>query len=298
MINIKPIKASSETHNYRKREYKHVEKDLKKLNEHWENMSVHEMTKKVQKYCKDTSKRKMQKNAQPIREGVILINPEHTMADLKRLAKRLEEEFKIECFQIHIHKDEGHHEKIGKDKNEKGDWKPNLHAHMVFRWQDMETGKVKRLWSADLSRMQSVVAETLKMERGELKTQSNRERLEPVAFKVQKEELHLKELEQKKIESDKELMSLLEREESEKERISLAKAKEVQIKSLETSSMNLKRNTHLIQKDSLNQAKMTLIGQLVLLKRKLMNLKERLTRNPSPKAIERGTNRDNKNRGI
>ena len=97
----------------------------------------------------------------------------------------MEEKFGVKCFQIHIHKDEG-----------KTEDKLNLHAHMVFRWQDMETGKTKRVNKAGMSQLQTLVANTLSMDRGELKTNSNRERLEPIEYARQQEEIRLAELQE------------------------------------------------------------------------------------------------------
>jgi hypothetical protein len=69
----------------------------------------------------------------------------------------------------------------------------------------MKTGKTLKLNRQDLSKIQDYVAESLAMERGELKSNTNIERLEAVEYKRQQEELKLKkitlelqELEQKK----------------------------------------------------------------------------------------------------
>ena len=166
------------------------------------------MQKKIESYCKATSKRKLQKNATPIREAVVLIKPDHTMEDLVDLADKIKDEFGIECFQIHIHRDEG------KSRDDL-----NLHAHMVFRWQDMETGKTMRVNKLGMSQLQTLVANALGMERGKLKENSNRERLEPTEYKRQQEELRQKELqeqndilEQKKMKSELELQNLLKEE--------------------------------------------------------------------------------------
>lgn len=186
MINVKPVKASSEVHNNRRIDYDYVRSEYSHRNENWEDSSILSMQKEIEKYCKDVSGRKLQKNSTPIREAVVLLNPDHTMTDLGYLATQLEKEFGIQCFQIHIHRDEGHwHEK----KDEPKVWKENLHAHMVFRWQDMKTGKTKRLNKLEMSQMQTLVAKSLGMKRGELKTNSNRERLEPIEFKRKQEEL-------------------------------------------------------------------------------------------------------------
>jgi hypothetical protein len=65
---------------------------------------------------------------------------------------------------------------------------------MVFDWQDKTKGTMLRNTKLDMSQIQTLVAEVLKLERGELKTNSNRERLEAVEYKTQQETLKLQEL--------------------------------------------------------------------------------------------------------
>jgi len=185
-INFKPIKANSEHHNERKGEnLKYVHSDLTPNNESWKADEIDSKLSKIQKFCKEVSGRKLQKNAVPIREGLVNLNGHHTMQDLKVLADELHVKFGIECFQIHIHRDEG----VSKDKL-------NYHAHMVFSWQDLNTGKTLKLHRHHMSKIQTVVASALGMERGELRENSNRERLEVIEYKAQQEELRLQELQE------------------------------------------------------------------------------------------------------
>lgn len=189
-INFKPIKEQSEQHNYRTQNLDYVEKEFSSMNENWQSHSVAEMEREIKRYCKEKSGRKLQKNSTPIREAVVNINQYHLMDDLKKLADRLEKEKGMKCFQIHIHRDEG--------RWENDQFIFNYHAHMLFRWQDMETGKTLRLNKADMSQIQTLVAEEMKMERGELKENSNRERLEAVEYKVKERKKELELIEQKK----------------------------------------------------------------------------------------------------
>lgn len=179
-INFKPIKAQSEQHNDRTQNLDYVESEFSVNNENWKSHSIQDMEREIKKYCKEKSGRKLQKNATPIREAVVNLNQHHSMDDLKKLAGRLQEEKGMKCFQIHIHRDEG--------RWENDEFKFNYHAHMVFRWQDMETGKTLRLNKMDMSQIQTLVSDQLGMERGEFKENSNRERLEAVEYKVQQEE--------------------------------------------------------------------------------------------------------------
>lgn len=187
-INFKPIKALSEQHNERTQKLDYVESEFSVNNENWKSHSIQEMEREIKRYCKEKSGRKLQKNATPIREAVVNLNEHHSMDDLKKLAGRLQEEKGMKCFQIHIHRDEG--------RWENDEFKFNYHAHMVFRWQDMESGKTLRLNKADLSQIQTLVAEDLGMERGDFKENSNRERLEAVEYKVQQESIKQKKLQE------------------------------------------------------------------------------------------------------
>lgn len=198
-IHFSAIKENSTSHNERKAELDYVYKDLSQDNESWKSHEVDEKLKEIQSSCKEISGRKLQKNAIPIREAVVNLNKHHTMDDLKRLSRHIEGHTGIECFQIHIHRDEG-----------KSRLDLNYHAHMVFGWQDKKTGKMLRLNRTDMSKMQTLVAKSLDMERGELKVNSNRERLEPIEYKRQEEEkklsllkLEINDLEQKKNEADR-----------------------------------------------------------------------------------------------
>ena len=184
-INFKPIKASSERHNERLQDLDYVIPELTRNNESWKSSSISSMQKHIESECRRISGRKLQKNAEPIREAVVNLNANHSMDDLKRLGQALENRFGIQCFQIHIHRDEG---KSSEDLN--------YHAHMLFSWQNKATGKTLKLNRADLSQIQDLVAETLQMQRGELRENSNRSRLEAVEYKVQQESIKLQQLQQ------------------------------------------------------------------------------------------------------
>jgi len=203
-INIKPILATSEAHNQRKVELDYNYPNLKKNNEQFIVSSVAERRQKIEEYCKKKSGRKLQKNATPIREAVVNLNADHSIDNLKIFASELQKTFGIDCFQIYLHRDEG------KSENEL-----NHHAHMVFDWQDKKTGKMVRLNKIQMSQMQTMTARILEMERGELKVNSNRERLEPIEYKRQQEEKKIELLKEKK----KELNNRIDQLESETKRL-------------------------------------------------------------------------------
>lgn len=71
--------------------------------------------------------------------AVALIKPDTTMQDLEVVAKHFETKYGFQCYQIAIHRDEGHY-----PKNVKGDPTPleiNHHAHFEFITLDKNTGK-------------------------------------------------------------------------------------------------------------------------------------------------------------
>ena len=197
-INFKVAKSDSEIHNFRKKSFDYIRKDLTHKNEYWMEQKIADRIQKIESYCKEKSGRKLQKNAMPIREAVVVIKENTTMQDLHNLSKRLEEELKILIFQIAIHKDEGHFDKETKE------WKPNYHAHLVADWQDLETGKTLKHQSFHYSKMQDLAAECLEMERG---ISGSLTRLEAVEFKIKKKEEDLKILEERYSQMQQEMES-------------------------------------------------------------------------------------------
>ncbi|MDV3753498.1 hypothetical protein CMU20_00540 [Elizabethkingia anophelis] len=187
-INFKAAKPDSEVHNFRKKTFDYIRKDLSSKNEYWQEEKIADRLIKIENYCKERSARKLQKNAMPIREAVVVIKEDTTMLELQNLANKLQEELRIRIFQIAIHKDEGHYDK------ETNEWKPNYHAHLVADWQDLETGKTLKHQSFHYSKMQDIAAECLEMERG---ISGSIGRLEAIAFKIQKKEEEYKQLVEK-----------------------------------------------------------------------------------------------------
>ena len=218
MINLKAIKPSSEHHNERKKDFDYVKKELTPNNETWKSDDVLSRTKTINKICKEVSGRKLQKNAEPIREAVVLLEPHHTMEDLKSLSDELKERFGMECFQIHIHRDEGH-------INDKNEWIPNLHAHMVFDYQDKKTGNTLKLSRLDYSQMQTIVAVELRMQRGEIRENSNRERLEAVEYRRKMVEQQNEKLEKQNFVLEQKKNELIDGNRWLRERIDAAKSR-------------------------------------------------------------------------
>ena len=180
-IHFVPVKSGSEIHNLREKELDYVIKKLTPNNEHWvdpryEGQTLADIRKEIADRYQTHVGQKMQAKAAPIREAVIVIKPDTTMADLQLLAKQLEKEFGIKCIQLHIHRDEG----FSKDNPDPS--KLNLHAHFVADWTHAN-GTSLRLTPQDTSKMQTIGAECLKMERG---SSSNVKHLNAVQYKEKK----------------------------------------------------------------------------------------------------------------
>lgn len=157
-INVQPVKGGSEEHNKRKKKLDYVRKDLSHLNEYWECDTQANRLANIKALYQSKTGQKMQAKATPIREGVVVIQQSTTMEDLHRLADAYRDRLGVEVFQIAIHRDEGY-------QNSK-EWKPNLHAHLVFDWTNHETGKSVKLNRQKMAEMQTITAEVLGMERG------------------------------------------------------------------------------------------------------------------------------------
>lgn len=157
-VNVQPVKGGSEEHNKREKQLDYVRKDLSHLNQYWESDTQANRLANIKALYQSKTGQKMQAKATPIREGVVVIQDSTTMADLHRLADAYRDRLGVEVFQIAIHRDEGY-------QNSK-EWKPNLHAHLVFDWTNHETGKSVKLNRQKMAEMQTITAEVLGMERG------------------------------------------------------------------------------------------------------------------------------------
>ena len=114
--------------------------------------------------------------------AVVNIKPDTTMQDLERLSKHFNDKYGFQCYQIAIHRDEGHTDEDGKKQI-------NHHAHLEFVTLDKNTGinRQRELTPQKLRELQSEVSQILQMQRGEDKRKSGRERTEPREYAKQKE---------------------------------------------------------------------------------------------------------------
>lgn len=134
----------------------------------------------------------------PIREGVLLVRSDTTLADVRKFGEECQRRWGITPLQIFLHKDEGHWlngqpEAEDRESFKVGDrwFKPNYHAHIVFDWMNHETGKSRKLNDDDMMQMQTLASDILLMERGQSKAVTGKEHLERNDFIIEKQKAEL-----------------------------------------------------------------------------------------------------------
>ena len=247
-IHIKPCNiASSEAHNRRTAEYMrnigesriYVVSKLSTDNEQWVNpdfgtTELRTHYDNIKRMVKEKTGRAMQekererkgKNGKiikvagcsPIREGVLLIRADTTLADVHKFGEECKQRWGITPLQIFLHKDEGHWLSGQPEAEDResfqidGKWfKPNYHAHIVFDWMNHDTGKSCKLNDEDMTEMQSLASDILLMERGQSKTETGKEHLERNDFIIKKQKAELQRIEETKRHKEQQV-SLAEQE--------------------------------------------------------------------------------------
>ena len=163
----------------------------------------------IQKYTENTRQKFQAKSFEW--SAVVNIKPDTTMQDLENLAKHFNDKYGFQCYQIAIHRDEGH-------KDENGEKQINQHAHMEFITLDKETGKqnfkMRDFSKQKMREIQTEVAEILQMERGKDKRLTGANRIEPRKYAQLKEQekAAIKETKIKAAKQIKELKTELEAE--------------------------------------------------------------------------------------
>ena len=117
----------------------------------------------------------------PIREGVLLVRSDTTLADVRKFGEECQRRWGITPLQIFLHKDEGYWlngqpEAEDRESFKVGDrwFKPNYHAHIVFDW--------------------TLASDILLMERGQSKAVTGKEHLERNDFIIEKQKEEMKRL--------------------------------------------------------------------------------------------------------
>ena len=232
-IHIKPCNiVSSEAHNRRTAEYMrnigesriYVVSKLSTDNEQWVNPdfgttelrthydNIKRMVKeKTGRVMQEKERERKGKNGKiikvagcsPIREGVLLIRADTTLADVHKFGEECKQRWGITPLQIFLHKDEGHWLSGQPEAEDResfqidGKWfKPNYHAHIVFDWMNHDTGKSCKLNDEDMTEMQSLASDILLMERGQSKTETGKEHLERNDFIIKKQKAELQRIEE------------------------------------------------------------------------------------------------------
>ena len=247
-IHIKPCNTkSSEAHNRRTAEYMrnigesriYIVPELSADNEQWinpdfgnSNLQTH--YDNIKRMVKEKTGRAMQekererkgKNGKiikvagcsPIREGVLLIKPDTTLADVKKFGEECQRRWGITPLQIFLHKDEGHWLNSQPEAEDKESFqigsrwfKPNYHAHIIFDWMNHETGKSRKLNDEDMATMQTLASDILLMERGQAKAVTGKEHLERNDFIIEKQKAELQRIEETKRHKEQQV-SLAEQE--------------------------------------------------------------------------------------
>ena len=231
-IHIKPCNvASSEAHNRRTAEYMrnigkskvYVVSELSANNEQWINLNfgnpeLQAHYEDIKRMVKEKTGRAMQekererkgKNGKiikvagcsPIREGVLLVRPDTTLADVHKFGEECQRRWGITPLQIFLHKDEGHWLNGQPDPEDRESFKvgerwfkPNYHAHIVFDWMNHDTGKSRKLNDDDMMQMQTLASDILLMERGKSKAVTGKEHLERNDFIIEKQKAELQRIE-------------------------------------------------------------------------------------------------------
>lgn len=206
--------ASSEIHNLREKDLSYVRDELSHLNESVIYERITPALSRIEDTYTKATGQKMQPSASPLKEAVLVIREDTTMEDVKHFGELCQKEFGITPIQYHIHKDEGHYDSITNE------WKPNLHAHIVFDFTCYEHrmvektaksngktiknesgnpekkmvdnyGKSIKLSKSDMSRMQDLAAIATGMERG---VASNKIHIDAQRYKAQAIAEDIKEL--------------------------------------------------------------------------------------------------------
>ena len=234
-IHIKPCNTkSSEAHNRRTAEYMrnigepkiYIVPELSADNEQWINPefgspdlqthydNIKQMVKeKTGRAMQEKERERKGKNGKiikvagcsPIREGVLLIKPNTTLADVKKFGEECQRRWGITPLQIFLHKDEGHWLSGQPDAEDKESFqigerwfKPNYHAHIVFDWMNHDTGKSQKLNDNDMMEMQTLASDILSMQRGQSKAETGKEHLERNDFIIEKQKAELQHIDETK----------------------------------------------------------------------------------------------------
>ena len=207
--------GSSEIHNLREKQLSYVVPEMSHLHESVIHEHIPEALARIEAKYTEVTGQRMQPTATPLKEAVLVIRDDTTIEQVEKFGELCRQELGITPIQFHIHRDEGHYDSATKE------WKPNLHAHIVFDCtcrehrlverpakfsKEMKSkngkpptklidnyGKIVRLSKADMSRMQDLASIATGMERG---VASDKVHLDAQRYKAQVIAEEVKALEQ------------------------------------------------------------------------------------------------------
>lgn len=168
-INFQKSKGHSFDHNFRKDEPNYLLKAENRLeNFYWQNERT---AREIFNEELSNTKRKggpIPRFENSHWEAVLNLNKNHTLEDVQKVARYIEQKFNITCATIAVHRDEGHY------KNDKP--QHNFHAHITFvTYKDgQQNWRKEKIKPSDLRELQTAVAEILQMERGQENSKAER----------------------------------------------------------------------------------------------------------------------------
>jgi hypothetical protein len=148
------------------------------LQKRWYTMKKHQPPQlKDRTYIDKNGREKIRAGWSPIREAVIVIKPDTKIEDFDPV---LEWFRKKGCtpIRLDLHWDEGHIDK------KTGKRHINNHAHLSIDWMDWKTGSTVKLGKKDMSELQTVLANALGMERGELKEVTGKDNIDQATYRA------------------------------------------------------------------------------------------------------------------
>ncbi|MDE7159706.1 MAG: DUF4407 domain-containing protein [Muribaculaceae bacterium] len=158
--------------------------------------------KPVETTDRKTGKKKTRSGCSAIREGCPPIKPDTRIEDFEPFVKWLNG-YGISVISIDLHHDEGHADP------DTDDLRQNHHAHIIVDWLNHETGKTVKIDNNVCKEMQTVLAESLGMERGTPKEDTGIEGLSAIEYKEKMATAHVRQLKQEQQELENRKSDLL-----------------------------------------------------------------------------------------
>lgn len=204
-IHFSPVASHSEAHNKREvqPDYLIPGDDSIPKNFCSSKESIESRLENIKALYVEKVGQKWQSQMTPIKEAVVVLDKnsfrtdkgfevEEAVRRINSLNAHFKTRYGIKMFQVYIHFDEG-------KKVSQGSILPvferNIHAHLIFDWQNKENGRMAKLGKKEMSEIQTMVAKELGLERGVVNSKA--ERLEHREYREKMQQLD-EELQKKK----------------------------------------------------------------------------------------------------